>query len=72
MQKSRKLKSHTWILLRYIILLYMWNSISYECCTFLYSSITDKRSVEDDELPEVDQNTKKSLRSRVAAGKSKW
>jgi len=30
-----------------------------------------KRSVEDDELPEVDQNTKKSLRSRVAAGKSK-
>lgn len=30
-----------------------------------------KRNVEDDELPEVDQNTKKSLRSRVAAGKSK-
>ncbi|PSN55048.1 Translocating chain-associated membrane protein 1-like 1 [Blattella germanica] len=30
-----------------------------------------KRNVEDDELPEVDQNTKKSLRSRAAAGKSK-
>jgi len=39
--------------------------------TFLYFSTTDKRSVEDDELPEVDQNTKKSLRSRVATGKSK-
>lgn len=30
-----------------------------------------KRNVEDDELPEVDQNTKKSLRSRAAAGKAK-
>ncbi|XP_067009033.1 translocating chain-associated membrane protein 1 [Anabrus simplex] len=30
-----------------------------------------KRHVEDDDLPEVDQNTKKSLRSRTVSGKSK-
>jgi hypothetical protein len=37
---------------------------------FLFA-LTDKRSVEDDELPEVDQNTKKSLRSRAAAAAAK-
>jgi hypothetical protein len=36
------------------------------------STLTDKRNVEDDELPEVDQNTKKSLRSRAPAAKAKW
>ena len=43
--------------------------ILYQETVFLLS--TEKRSVEDDELPEVDQNTKKSLRSRAATTKSK-
>jgi hypothetical protein len=45
--------------------------LQFSHCTVSFYSATEKRNVEDDELPEVDQNTKKSLRSRVAAGKSK-
>lgn len=38
---------------------------------FVSVRFPDKRNVEDDELPEVDQNTNKSLRSRATAAKSK-
>lgn len=38
---------------------------------FVSVCFPDKRNVEDDELPEVDQNTNKSLRSRATAAKSK-
>lgn len=48
---------------------------TFDLLTFHQSPITcfaaARRNVEDDELPEVDQNTKKSLRSRAAAGKAK-
>jgi hypothetical protein len=58
---------------RHVCNLIYFKTVLYLLYRLFLFALTDKRSVEDDELPEVDQNTKKSLRSRAAAAaKSKW